>query len=86
LDNLSSVIRERFKVKRQVRVLSAHGRLTGMILMAMPPIMALMLFQLSPESTGLLLTDPLGIRMLIGAAILQIIGGLIIRKIVNIEY
>ena len=86
LDNLSSVIRERFKVKRQVRVLSAHGRLTGLILMAMPPIMALMLFQLSPDSTSLLLTDPLGIRMLIGAAIMQVIGALIIRKIVNVEY
>ena len=86
LDNLSTVIRERFKVKRQVRVLSAHGRLTGLILMAMPPIMALMLFQLSPESTSLLVTDPLGVRMLIGAAILQIIGGLIIKKIVNVEY
>ena len=86
LDNLSSVIRERFKVKRQVRVLSAHGRLTGMILMAMPPVMAFMLFQLSPESTGLLLTDPLGVRMLIGAAVLQVVGALIIRKIVNVEY
>jgi tight adherence protein B len=86
LDNLSTVIRERFKVKRQVRVLSAHGRLTGIILMSMPPIMALMLFQLSPESTSLLVTDPLGIRMLIGAAILQIIGALIIKKIVNVEY
>lgn len=86
LDNLSTVIRERFKVKRQVRVLSAHGRLTGIILMSMPPIMALMLFQMSPESTSLLVTDPLGIRMLIGAAILQIIGALIIKKIVNVEY
>ena len=86
LDNLSSVIRERFKVKRQVRVLSAHGRLTGLILMAMPPVMALLLFQLSPASTSLLLTDPLGNRMLLGAAVLQIIGGLIIKKIVNVEY
>jgi tight adherence protein B len=86
LDNLSSVIRERFKVKRQVRVMSAHGRMTGFILMAMPPVMALILFQLSPDSTNLLLTDPLGIRMLIGAAVLQIIGALIIRKIVNVEY
>ena len=86
LDNLSSVIRERFKVKRQVRVLSAHGRLTGMILMAMPPVMAFMLFQLSPDSTSLLLTDPLGVRMLVGAAVMQVIGALIIKKIVNVEY
>jgi len=60
--------------------------MTGFIMMAMPPVMALILFQLSPETTGLLLTDPLGIRMLIGAAVLQIIGALIIRKIVNVEY
>ena len=86
LDNLSSVIRERFKVKRQVRVLSAHGRLTGMILMAMPPVLALMLFHLARESRFNLLTDPLGNRMLIGAAVLQIIGGFVIKKIVNVEY
>ena len=86
LDNLSSVIRERFKVKLQVRVLSAHGRLTGFILMGMPPVMALILFQLSPDSTSLLLTDPLGVRMLLGAAVMQVTGSLIIRKIVNIEY
>ncbi len=86
LDNLSAVIRERFKVKRQVRVLSAHGRITGWVLMAMPPIMAIILFQLSPETTSLLVTDPLGIRMLIGAAILQVIGAFMIRRIVDVEY
>ena len=41
LDNLSAVIRERFKVKRQVRVVSAHGRITGWVLSGLPPSLAL---------------------------------------------
>ena len=86
LDNLAGVIRERFKVKRQVRVLSAHGRLTGGILVALPPVMAVVFFVMFPDTWGLLLTDPLGIRMVIVAIVLQIVGTLVIRKLVNIEY
>jgi tight adherence protein B len=86
LDNLSSVIRERFKVKRQVRVLSAHGRLTGWILVALPPVMAVVFFMIIPSTMRLLIDDPLGVRMVVGAVILQVIGSLVIRKLVNIEY
>jgi len=86
LDNLSTVIRERFKVKRQVRVISAHGRLTGWILAALPPCLAMAMFIINPAVPTMLITDPLGIQMIIGAVILQIVGTLIIRKIVNVEY
>lgn len=86
LDNLSSVIRERFKVKRQVRVISAHGRITGWILAALPPSLAVATLFLNPMHLGTLLDDPIGIRMIITAAFLQVAGTLIIRRIVNIEY
>jgi tight adherence protein B len=86
LDNLASVIRERFKVKRQVRVISAHGRITGWVLACLPPSIAVAAFILSPTHIQTLLGDPLGINMLIGAAVMQVLGTLIIRKIVDIEY
>ena len=51
LDNLASVIRERFKVKRQIRVISAHGRISGWVLSGLPPALAGVLFLLSPETS-----------------------------------
>jgi tight adherence protein B len=86
LDNLAAVIRERFKVRRQVRVLTAHGRITGWILACFPPALAAAMFVISPEHMRLLVTDPLGVQMIIGALALQIIGTMIIRQLVNIPY
>jgi tight adherence protein B len=86
LDNLSSVIRERFKVKRQVRVMSAHGRITGWALGMLPPGLALILFAIAPDHISLLVTDPLGRQMLMAAVVLQVIGVLIIRRIVDVEF
>ncbi len=86
LDNLSSVIRERFKIKRQVRVISAHGRITGWILAALPPSVAALSFVLSPSHLQTLLGDDLGIKMIESAVVMQVVGTLIIRKIVNVEY
>jgi tight adherence protein B len=86
LDNLAAVIRERFKVKRQVRVLTAHGRITGWILAGFPPALAAVMFVIAPEHMKLLTSDPLGVKMIIGALTLQVIGTLIIRKLVNIPY
>ena len=86
LDNLAAVIRDRFKVKRQVRAVSAHGRITGWILSAMPPVLALVISVVSPEYMKPIITDPLGIQMLAVGGTLQVIGSLIIRKLVNIRY
>jgi tight adherence protein B len=86
LDNLASVIRERFKVKRQVRVLTAHGRITGWILAGLPPGLAAALFVITPGHMMVLINDPLGVKMIVGALVLQIIGTLIIRKLVDIPY
>ncbi|MEQ1897744.1 MAG: type II secretion system F family protein [Vicinamibacterales bacterium] len=86
LINLASVIRDRFKVKRQIRVIAAHGKMTGMVLTGVPPALGLALFVVSPQHWRMLLTDPLGIKLVVAAALLQVTGGLIIRQLVRIEY
>jgi tight adherence protein B len=86
LDNLSSVIRERQRVKRQMRVLSAHGRITGWVLVCLPPVLAVVLMTTNPEHRNTMFGERLGIQMMIGAGVLQLIGTWIISKIVNIEY
>ncbi len=86
LDNLASVIRERFKVKRQVRVLTAHARITGWVLALLPPSLGVALTLLAPQHMSLLWTDPTGIRMVVVALVLQVVGTLIIRKMVDVEY
>lgn len=86
LDRLASVMRERFRIRRDVRVRSAHGRITAYILAGMPPVLAVFLMISSPAQFSVLLTDPLGIRMLEAAALLQVTGVLIVRKLVDIEY
>jgi tight adherence protein B len=85
LDNLSKLIRERFKLKRQVRTLSAHGRITGSVLAGLPLVLGVSMFFMAPEHVGLLFTDPLGVRMVIAAAVLQVIGFIAMQRIVNIE-
>ncbi len=86
LDKLASVTRERFKVKRQVRAVSAHGRITGFALAFLPLTVATILSITSPVFIRTLIDDPLGIDLIIGALVLQVIGVLIIRKIINVEY
>jgi tight adherence protein B len=86
LDNLAAVIRERFRVKRQVRVISAHGRMTGWILGLLPPALACAFLLSSRHHVQTLINDPLGIRMIVVAIVLQLIGAYIISRIVKIEY
>jgi tight adherence protein B len=86
LDNLAAVIRERFKVKRQIRVISAHGRITGTVLAFLPPSLAMVTLLINPDHLGTLLHDPIGVRMIYAALGLQVLGTLIMRKIIRIEY
>ena len=86
LDNLSSVMRERFKVKRQIRVISAHGRLSGWILSLVPPSLAGFLFFIQPNFMRILVDDPIGIRLVMAAIVLQLLGSYIISRMVKIEY
>jgi tight adherence protein B len=86
LDNIATVIRDRFRVKRQIRVISAHARMTGFVLVGVPPTLAFMLFLLNPDHVKTLTGSPLGMRMIYAAIIMQVSGSLIIRKMVKLEY
>jgi tight adherence protein B len=85
LDNLASVVRERFKLRRQVRTHSAHGRFTGYVLIGVPIFLGISLTIINPEHMGLLFRERVGLMMLGSAVVLQIIGYFWIRKVINIE-
>ena len=85
LDNLSYVIRERFKIQRQVRVYTAQGRLTMALLMGMPPIIVTVMLLLNPTFIRPLFADPLGHLLLVAGITLQTIGYFVIRKIIRIQ-
>lgn len=86
LDNLARIIRDRFRVKRQVRVISAHGRITGWVLSALPTTLGLFFAFTSPDRYMEFVRHPMGMQMVGGALLLQVVGVLIIKKIVTIEY
>lgn len=85
LDNLSYVIRERFKIQRQVRVYTAQGRLTMALLMAMPPIIVTVMYMLNPDFIHPLFADPIGHALVVGGITLQTVGYFVIRKIIRIQ-
>jgi len=85
LDNLAAIIRERFTIKRHVRAVSAHGRITGWVLGFLPLAIALLVTILAPAHISVMITDPLGRQMSVAAVALQLIGIVIIRRIVDVE-
>jgi tight adherence protein B len=86
LDNLGDVIRQRFRVKRQIKVVTAHARLTGWVLVLMPVVIALAMVIVAPEHILTLVNDPLGIQMTFVALVLWLVGYLAIRRLVDVEY
>jgi tight adherence protein B len=85
LENLAHVVRERFKILRQVRVYTAHGRLTGYVLLGLPVFLAIALAFINPEHMQLLFREPLGHMMLAVTAVMQTIGYFWIKQVVKIE-
>jgi tight adherence protein B len=85
LDNLASVIRARFTIRRQLRVYTAQGRFTGYTLALLPIIVGTVIYMLNPSYMKLLFTHPLGKMMVTVAAVMQVIGYYWIRRIVDIE-
>lgn len=85
LDKLAYVIRERFKLRGKIRAISAHGRMTGIALTLIPIGVAAMMFIVNPDYVTFFVREEVGNWMMAGAILLQVIGYLIIRKIVNIE-
>src|SRR5262245_15873410 len=85
LDKIGHLIRERFKIWGQVQALTGEGRLSGVVLLALPPALFAVVYNMNPDYLMLLFTDPLGKKMLVGGIVTQLLGALMIRKIVNIR-
>ena len=85
LDGLARVIRDRFRIYREVRVRTAQGRLTAGILIALPIFMSVALTILNPNYMKILFEDPAGPMILIVAASMQLIGSMLLWKIIHID-
>ncbi len=85
LDNLAHVVRERFRILGEVKIKTAQGRLTAGILISLPPIMGFILRFLNPSYMKPLFTDPIGPYIIALAIFLQVVGSLMLWKIVNID-
>jgi tight adherence protein B len=85
LDNLAHVVRERFKILRQVRVHTAHGRFTGYVLLGLPAALGVALAWINPDHMDLLFKERMGQMMIMGAIVMQTIGYFWIRQVIKIE-
>ncbi|HEX3235416.1 MAG TPA: type II secretion system F family protein [Gemmatimonadales bacterium] len=85
LDNLAAVIRARFTIRRQIKVYTAQGRMTGYLLSLLPFFLFGILYWIAPEYMIVLFTDPIGKVLVATALSMQLAGFFWIRKIVNIE-
>jgi len=85
LDKIGELIRDRFRIWGQVQALTGEGRLSGVVLLALPFVLFLAVYQLNPNYVKVLFTDPMGTKMLAVAVVMQILGALVIQKIVNIK-
>jgi tight adherence protein B len=85
LDKIGYIIRERFKIIGQVQALTGEGRISGVVLMALPIALFFAVLYLNPDYVMLLFTEELGRKMIAIAAVLQVLGAITIKKIVNIK-
>jgi len=85
LEKTGTVIRERFRLKRQIMTHTAQGRLTGLILTLLPVVLGILLYMVNPKTMSLLWTREIGIKLLYVSAGMTVVGGLIIRQIVNMD-
>jgi len=85
LDKIGSLIRDRFRIWGQIQALTGEGRLSGTVLLALPFALFLAVHHLNAEYVSVLFTDPMGKKMLAVAVFMQILGALVIRKIVDIK-
>ncbi|MEQ8846458.1 type II secretion system F family protein [Botrimarina sp.] len=85
LDKIGRLIRERFKIWGQVQALTGEGRLSGIVLLALPPLLFVAVYRMNPDYLMLLFTDDLGKKMLVGGIVMQLLGAVVIQKIINIR-
>jgi len=85
LDKIGRLVRERFRIWGAIQALTGEGRISGVVLLGLPPVLFLTIYYLNPVYIEILFTDPLGTQMLSVAVGLQVLGALVIRKIINIR-
>ncbi len=85
LDNISSTIRERIKVKGEVKALTAQGRMSGLIISLLPVVLGLILFVINPEHIKKLFDNPIGLMILVFSILMELIGIYFIKQIVKVE-
>jgi tight adherence protein B len=85
LQNLAHVIRERFRIAGELRIRTAQGRLTAAILMVLPVGMLVLLRSIAPDYVSVLFTDPMGHLLLILGGVMQVVGGFILWRIIQIK-
>lgn len=85
LDKIGELVRERFKIFGQIQALTGEGRLSGLVLLALPPFLLCVMLKLNYEYTMILFTDEIGKKVLAVVVFLQILGAVVIKKIVNIK-
>lgn len=85
LDKIGRLVRERLQIHGQVQALTGEGRLSGIVLLALPPILFLVMLYLNKDYVLTLFTDPLGKKMLAFAVVTQLLGALAIKKIITIK-
>jgi tight adherence protein B len=85
LDKIGHLVRERITIQGQIQALTGEGRMSGIVLLAMPPTLFLVMLKMNYDYVVLLFTDPIGKVMMAGALVTQIIGALVIKKIITIK-
>jgi tight adherence protein B len=85
LDKIGHLVRERLQILAQVQALTGEGRMSGIVLLALPPVLFVVMLWLNAEYVMTLFTDELGRKMLLFAMVTQLVGALAIRKIITIK-
>ena len=85
LDKIGRLIRERIQIWGQVQALTGEGRLSGVVLLALPPLLFVTVYRMNPDYMKVLFEEDMGKKMLLGGVISQLIGAIVIKKIVNIK-
>jgi tight adherence protein B len=85
LDKIGHLIRERFKIFGQIQALTGEGRMSGVVLLGLPPVLFLVMFRVNPDYVMVLFTDPIGKVLMAGAVVMQLLGAFVIKKIITIK-
>ncbi len=85
LENIAHLIRERFKLQGRIRVLSAEGKLSAIILVAIPFFLGFVLSIINPDYINTLFEDPIGIVLVVFACVMMALGILMMKKMVAIR-